>query len=89
MAATPFSICVLQLPFILLLMAQGCFLCSDSAILHLEKLVALLEQYYHPSNGGKWTRELWQFLKNMLKQFTIQLTKQVKYPGNSPVPVAV
>ncbi|GMH05877.1 hypothetical protein Nepgr_007717 [Nepenthes gracilis] len=32
------------------------------ALEHFQKLVNLLEQYYHPSNGGRWTHSLERFL---------------------------
>ncbi|KAH7621507.1 hypothetical protein Ndes2526B_g03845 [Nannochloris sp. 'desiccata'] len=36
---------------------------EDAALGSLESTVALLEQYYHPSNGGKWTGGLALFLR--------------------------
>jgi len=36
---------------------------EDAALGALENTVALLEQYYHPSNGGKWTGGLALFLR--------------------------
>jgi hypothetical protein len=36
---------------------------DDGALGALESTVALLEQYYHPSNGGKWTAGLALFLR--------------------------
>ncbi|GMH44904.1 hypothetical protein BSKO_12861 [Bryopsis sp. KO-2023] len=57
---------------------------EESCIQHLEMLIALLEQYYHPSNGGKWTRSLWQFLRLLLKNFMQQLSKQGRHNETSP-----
>lgn len=38
---------------------------EDPALVELESAVALLEQYYHPSNGGKWTAGLAIFLREL------------------------
>jgi len=38
---------------------------EDAALGALESTVALLEQYYHPSNGGKWTGGLALFLREI------------------------
>ncbi|KAG2431096.1 hypothetical protein HXX76_009627 [Chlamydomonas incerta] len=43
---------------------------------HLEHLTALLEQYYHPSNTGKWSRELATLLKHLAKVAVKQLERQ-------------
>ncbi|GLT53719.1 hypothetical protein SLA2020_269720 [Shorea laevis] len=40
---------------------------------HFEKLVNLLEQYYHPSNGGRWTYSLERFLFHLVIQFQKRL----------------
>ncbi|CAI0540944.1 unnamed protein product, partial [Linum tenue] len=40
---------------------------------HLEKLVDLLEQYYHPSNGGRWTYSLERFLLYLVITFQKRL----------------
>eukprot|EP00850_Spirogloea_muscicola_P020092 SM000207S06167 [mRNA] locus=s207:23213:37436:- [translate_table: standard] len=38
-----------------------------------EKLVEILEQYLHPSNGGSWTQTLEQFLRNLTFYFLKRL----------------
>lgn len=48
--------------------------CS-SAQEHFEKLANLLEQYYHPSNGGRWTSSLERFLR----QLVISFQKRLQY----------
>lgn len=53
------------------------FLVLEIAISHLEKMIALVEQYYHPSNGGKWTKGLCLFLKNLIKHFMSLLAQKV------------
>lgn len=40
---------------------------------HFEKLVNLLEQYYHPSNGGRWTYSLERFLLHLVISFQKRL----------------
>nr|XP_043630941.1 proteasome activator subunit 4 [Erigeron canadensis] len=40
---------------------------------HFEKLVNLLEQYYHPSNGGRWTYSLERFLFHLVYTFQKRL----------------
>lgn len=42
---------------------------GTSAQEHFEKLVNLLEQYYHPSNGGRWTYSLERFLLHLVITF--------------------
>ncbi|OVA12326.1 Protein of unknown function DUF3437 [Macleaya cordata] len=39
---------------------------GSSAQEYFEKLVNLLEQYYHPSNGGRWTYALERFLRYLV-----------------------
>nr|XP_009762109.1 PREDICTED: proteasome activator subunit 4 isoform X1 [Nicotiana sylvestris] len=46
---------------------------GGSAQEHLEKLVNLLEQYYHPSNGGRWTYSLERFLFHLVNIFQKRL----------------
>ncbi|KAJ8754928.1 hypothetical protein K2173_015440 [Erythroxylum novogranatense] len=46
---------------------------GGSAQEHLEKLVNLLEQYYHPSNGGRWTYSLAWFLLYLVIAFQKRL----------------
>ncbi|KAF5728502.1 proteasome activator subunit 4 isoform X2 [Tripterygium wilfordii] len=43
------------------------------ALEHFEKLVNLLEQYYHPSNGGRWTYSLERFLLHLVITFQKRL----------------
>ncbi|KAK9818405.1 hypothetical protein WJX72_012161 [[Myrmecia] bisecta] len=52
---------------------------DPAAFGQLQKLVDLLEQYYHPSNTGRWTASLSQFLQSFCKHFTKRLTAE-----NSP-----
>ncbi|CAK7323879.1 unnamed protein product [Dovyalis caffra] len=40
---------------------------------HFQKLVNLLEQYYHPSNGGRWTYSLERFLLHLVIAFQKRL----------------
>ncbi|KAG2678329.1 hypothetical protein I3760_12G138800 [Carya illinoinensis] len=47
----------------------------SAALAHLEKIINLLEQYYHPSNGGSWTYSLACFLIHLV----IQFQKRLKY----------
>lgn len=49
---------------------------SGSAQRHLDGMVDLLEQYYHPSNGGSWTYSLERFLRNMVMFFLKRLAKE-------------
>ncbi|KAK2076993.1 hypothetical protein QBZ16_005221 [Prototheca wickerhamii] len=42
---------------------------DDPALALLERLVAVLEQYYHPSNGGRWTPGLAHFLRALTGAF--------------------
>ncbi|XP_011095624.1 proteasome activator subunit 4 isoform X1 [Sesamum indicum] len=46
---------------------------GGSAQKHFEKLASLLEQYYHPSNGGRWTYSLEQFLFHLVNTFQKRL----------------
>ncbi|KAL0362983.1 UNVERIFIED_CONTAM: Proteasome activator subunit [Sesamum calycinum] len=46
---------------------------GSSAQKHFEKLASLLEQYYHPSNGGRWTYSLEQFLFHLVNTFQKRL----------------
>ncbi|KAK9835280.1 hypothetical protein WJX84_012367 [Apatococcus fuscideae] len=48
------------------LLGQGGADHAGSALSHLQRLVDLLEQYFHPSNGGSWTKSLASFLENFL-----------------------
>lgn len=49
---------------------------GGSAQEHLEKLVNLLEQYYHPSNGGRWTYSLERFLFHLVNIFQKRLQNE-------------
>ncbi|KAJ0047198.1 hypothetical protein Pint_03659 [Pistacia integerrima] len=49
---------------------------GSSAQKHFEKLVDLLEQYYHPSNGGRWTYSLERFLLHLVVTFQKRLQRQ-------------
>ncbi|GIL93200.1 hypothetical protein Vretifemale_20642, partial [Volvox reticuliferus] len=53
---------------------------AASAAAHLEHLTSLLEQYYHPSNTGKWCRELGTLLKHLVKAAVKQLERQQSQP---------
>ncbi|CAH9135204.1 unnamed protein product [Cuscuta epithymum] len=56
---------------------------GGSTLHHFEKLVNLLEQYYHPSNGGRWTYSLERFLFYLVTTFQnrLQLEQQRKDKG--------
>jgi proteasome activator subunit 4 len=43
------------------------------ALDHFEKLVNFLEQFYHPSNGGRWTYSLERFLRYLVLYFERRL----------------
>lgn len=52
----------------------------------LDALVQLLEQYYHPSNGGSWTPDLAAFLRQAVHYLMKQLGRQcgaAGWPGES------
>ncbi|KAM3396447.1 proteasome activator subunit 4 [Capsicum galapagoense] len=49
---------------------------GGSAHEHFEKLVNLLEQYYHPSNGGRWTYSLERFLFHLVNIFQKRLQNE-------------
>ncbi|KAK2971931.1 hypothetical protein RJ640_004951 [Escallonia rubra] len=51
---------------------------GGSAQRHFEKLVNLLEQYYHPSNGGRWTYSLERFLFHLVITFQRRLQSEQK-----------
>lgn len=46
---------------------------GSSAQMHFAKLANLLEQYYHPSNGGRWTYSLERFLFHLVNTFQKRL----------------
>jgi proteasome activator subunit 4 len=43
---------------------------------HLESLIDLLEQYYHPSNGGSWTNSLERFLRFLVHYFMKRISRE-------------
>lgn len=47
---------------------------------HFEKLVNLLEQYYHPSNGGRWTYSLERLLFHLVYTFQKRLQQEKENP---------
>ncbi|XP_019430869.1 PREDICTED: proteasome activator subunit 4-like [Lupinus angustifolius] len=56
---------------------------GSSAQQHFEKLVNILEQYYHPSNGGRWTYSLERFLFHVVIQFQKRLQNEQLGINNS------
>ena len=51
---------------------------TDAAVLpHAAKMIDLLEQFCHPSNGGDWTTMLASFLKHLVKQLMKVTSSQV------------
>uniref|UniRef100_A0A5B7B961 Putative proteasome activator subunit 4 n=2 Tax=Davidia involucrata TaxID=16924 RepID=A0A5B7B961_DAVIN len=56
---------------------------GGSALQHFEKLVNLLEQYYHPSNGGRWTYSLERFLLYLVIMFQKRLQHEQWNEDNS------
>ncbi|KAL6954576.1 hypothetical protein U1Q18_023924 [Sarracenia purpurea var. burkii] len=50
---------------------------------HFEKLVNLLEQYYHPSNGGHWTYSLARLLLHLVMAFQKRLQHEQQNEDNS------
>ncbi|KAB1215010.1 Proteasome activator subunit 4 [Morella rubra] len=53
---------------------------------HFEKLVNLLQQYYHPSNGGRWTYSLERFLCHLIIQFQKRLQHELQNTSSSRQP---
>eukprot|EP00250_Pteridium_aquilinum_P007746 c17405_g1_i1 orf=311-5854(-) len=49
---------------------------------HLSCMVDLLEQYYHPSNGGRWTSSLERFLRHIVALFLKRLAKEDRKPSD-------
>ncbi|GFR44372.1 hypothetical protein Agub_g5522, partial [Astrephomene gubernaculifera] len=49
---------------------------SAAAAAHLQHLTSLLEQYYHPSNTGKWCGSLSSFLRHLVEAACKQLERQ-------------
>ncbi|KAJ1393019.1 Proteasome activator Blm10, mid region, partial [Sesbania bispinosa] len=56
---------------------------GSSSQQHFEKLVNILEQYYHPSNGGRWTYSLERFLFHLVIQFQKRLQNEQLGTHNS------
>ncbi|KAI4307795.1 hypothetical protein L6164_030939 [Bauhinia variegata] len=56
---------------------------GSSSQQHFEKLVNILEQYYHPSNGGRWTYSLERFLFHLVIQFQKRLQHEQQCTNNS------
>ncbi|KAK9734977.1 hypothetical protein RND81_04G175200 [Saponaria officinalis] len=56
---------------------------GSSAAEHFDNLINLLEQYYHPSNGGRWTYSLDRFLLFLVIMFQKRLQhEQMTYKGS-------
>lgn len=49
---------------------------EDVALSCLENIVDIFEQYYHPSNGGKWSGSLALFLRNLCDNFCKRLVAE-------------
>ncbi|CAL5038172.1 unnamed protein product [Urochloa decumbens] len=43
---------------------------------YFEKLINFLEQFYHPSNGGRWTHSLERFLRHLVVYFGKRLQQE-------------
>nr|KYP76237.1 Proteasome activator complex subunit 4 [Cajanus cajan] len=56
---------------------------GSSSQQHFEKLINILEQYYHPSNGGRWTYSLERFLFHLVFQFQKRLQNEQLGASNS------
>ncbi|MED6148307.1 hypothetical protein PIB30_051930 [Stylosanthes scabra] len=56
---------------------------GSSSQQHFEKLIDILEQYYHPSNGGRWTYSLERFLFHLVLQFQKRLQNEQLGTKNS------
>ncbi|KFK38668.1 hypothetical protein AALP_AA3G144500 [Arabis alpina] len=55
---------------------------GSSAHEQFKKLVNLLEQYYHPSNGGRWTYSLEGFLLHLVIAFQKRLQREQQDPDS-------
>ncbi|XP_024015525.1 proteasome activator subunit 4 isoform X2 [Eutrema salsugineum] len=55
---------------------------GSSAHEQFKKLVNLLEQYYHPSNGGRWTYSLERFLLHLVVAFQKRLQREQQDPDS-------
>ncbi|XP_072991036.1 proteasome activator subunit 4 [Typha latifolia] len=49
---------------------------NSMAQVYFERLANLLEQYYHPSNGGRWTYSLERFLRHLIVFFQKRLQNE-------------
>ncbi len=56
---------------------------EDGVAVRLERLVDLLEQYFHPSNGGRWTSSLSRFLRHLMENFMKRLALDASKPRDS------
>ncbi|KAG9159869.1 hypothetical protein Leryth_007864 [Lithospermum erythrorhizon] len=56
---------------------------GGSAQQNLARLVNLLEQYYHPSNGGRWTYGLERFLFHLVSLFQKRLQMEQQSKDNN------
>ncbi|KAG0602531.1 hypothetical protein M758_10G020700 [Ceratodon purpureus] len=52
---------------------------------YLETLIDLLEQFYHPSNGGSWTKSLERFLRYLIAYFLARLAKEQRSLGKTHI----
>ena len=52
---------------------------EDPGLLCLESIVAIFEQYYHPSNGGKWSSGLAMFLRELAIHLCNRLVAEHSY----------
>ncbi|XP_057530197.1 proteasome activator subunit 4-like isoform X1 [Amaranthus tricolor] len=59
---------------------------GSSAQEHFDKLINLLEQYYHPSNGGRWTYSMERFLLYLVIMFQKRLQYEQKILNDSRRP---
>lgn len=56
---------------------------GSSAQEYFERLANLLEQYYHPSNGGRWTYSLERFLRYLVINFQKRLQHEQLNPDQN------
>lgn len=56
--------------------AAACAETDDAGLTSLEFASTMLEQYYHPSNGGKWTPALASFLKSATSHLADRLVAE-------------
>ena len=55
---------------------------EDGVAVRFELLVDLLEQYFHPSNGGRWTNSLSSLLRNLMENFMKRIVMDASMPGD-------